>query len=142
MGHKNYTDLKFIWVSLLGFGLWFFYWGAHDILARANSEVAGRVLSNDITCPQIENSRCETKYIFESLKDGNQTILVAHAGGITISHLLKPGDIVLKSRGEFQYSVNGNIIEDFPIMQSLSSLIFGLLAICGAFILKKQSQQA
>jgi hypothetical protein len=136
MGHRDYTDAKFLWIALLLVGLWFTYWGAWNIFVGATADIEGRIVSARMNCPQPENSRCETQYVIESLRNGNKTKYIAHAGGLTISHLLKAGSTVSKRRWKLQYEVNGNLVDDFPLSESLISIFLGLLGVVGALVLQ------
>lgn len=136
MGHRDYIDSRYLWVTILMVGLWFVHWGTRNILVSISTEVEGRIVSAHMNCPQPENSRCKTKYTIESMKDGNRTEYIAYAGGLTISHLLQPGAVVSKHIGKLHYEVNGNLVDEFPLIESLISIYFGLVAVVGAFILR------
>lgn len=136
MGHRDYIDSRYLWVTILIVGLWFTYWGARNILIGVTAEIEGRIVSAQMTCPQPENSRCETKYIIESTNDGLRTEYIAYAGGLTISHLLHPGSVVSKHIGNLHYEVNGNQIDNFPLINALISICIGFVVIIGALVLR------
>lgn len=139
MGHPNYTDAKFRWIAILVVGLWLIYWGTWNVLTAATAEIEGRIVSARTNCPQPQNSRCETHYVIKSLQSGESKEYIAHAGGLTISHLLPAGSVVSKRYWKLQYEVNGTLVDEFPLGQSLISTFLGLLGVVGALVLRKRS---
>lgn len=136
MGHPDYTDAKFLWITILVFGLWSTYWGVISILERATADVNGRIVAVQLNCPQPGKGRCNTHYVIESLQGAGRSEYIAYAGGLTISPLLQTGSVVSKNRWKLEYRVNGNLVDEFPLNDCLGQIVLGLVGLVVAVVLR------
>jgi hypothetical protein len=99
-----------------------------EIYSREAIQICGVITEAQKKCDSDNVYRCSTRYTFDPLLS-----YIAECNDHSLSRELKPGDFICKKRGALTYTVNGSIINDFPltfyrILQSifLSALLFFL----------------
>jgi hypothetical protein len=114
---------------LIGFcvltGLAMFLWGG-EIYQRAEISLNGKVVSSETKCVQPQNNRCATTYIVESLS-GLRKTYVAGPNTHSLPRRLPIGTIVVKEAWKFDYSINGEHINDFPLWAYSGGILTALI---------------
>jgi len=108
--------------------IWLF--AGHEIYQRAEVALNGTVVSSETGCLQPYNNRCDTTYIVESQNHVRSTY-VAGPTDAPLGRRLPVGTLIQKDKWALTYSVNGKIVNDFPINFYGGLMLFGL--VCALF---------
>ena len=111
-------------------GIIFFLLGASEIARRLIIEVAGEVVEKEVSCSKPFNNRCVARYVILS-KEGGRLFYSAGPNDHSLSRRIEIGNIVHKRKWEVDYLVNGNRVNDFPVLFYFLMVVFG----CGIFVI-------
>ncbi|MBI3803845.1 MAG: hypothetical protein HY282_08800 [Nitrospirae bacterium] len=120
---KISTIAGFIW------GIPLFLFSFFGIMGRAQIDVSGTILESSTLCEQPSNNRCVTNYTIQSDMDGSS---IRYSAGPNDQSLNPPrgtfpsGTAIQKHRWSLKYSVNGKVVDDFPLVLYLIDGIVGL----------------
>ncbi len=103
--------------------IWLF--AGSEIYQRAAIELKGTIVSSNTTCMQPWNNRCATTYVVRA-DDGSQYAYIAGPTDKALRRRLPVGTVIVKDRWAFLYSLNGQRIDDFPILFYSGLLALGL----------------
>jgi hypothetical protein len=108
---------------LLAVLLWLF--SGSEIYQRGAIELNGTIVSSTTACMQPWNNRCATEYTVK-VHNGSQQTYVAGPTDRALPRRLPVGTVVIKTRWALSYSLNGQQVDDFPIL-----FYYGLLVVGG-----------
>jgi hypothetical protein len=108
-----------------GMLVWF---AASTILTRAFIDVSGTITSSITECDEEPDYRCSTTY---RVVGSGATEYVAHGNDPSLRRRLPVGTRLVKRWGELSYTINGQTINDFPIMLYSSLCALGVVLLAG-----------
>lgn len=112
---------------LLAVMAWLF--GGSEIYRRADFAVDGTLVSSTTTCVQPTKNRCASEYVVQS-NDGVRTSFVAGSTDSSLPRELPVGTVISKSRWSIDYFLNGQRVDDFPVVFYAVVMTFGVLCLC------------
>jgi hypothetical protein len=112
---------------LLAVMAWSF--GGSEIYRRGVFAVEGTLVSSTTTCVQPANNRCASEYVVLS-SDGVRTSYVAGPTDASLPRDLPVGTVISKRRWSIDYFLNGQRVDDFPVMFYAVVMAFGVLCLC------------
>jgi len=102
--------------------VWLF--AGNEIYQRAAVELNGSVVSSETSCMQPQNNRCATKYVVEG-HDHIRATYIAGPSDKALPRRLPVGTEIVKAKWALAYSINGQQINDFPIVFYAGILLLG-----------------
>ncbi len=100
----------------------------YPIYTRLAIAVNGTVISSQVTCVQPRKNRCVTRYVVRST-DGTQTNYAAGAADGALQRDMPVGTVISKARWSFAYFLNGERVDDFPVVFYSGLILLGVLCI-------------
>jgi hypothetical protein len=100
-----------------------------SIYERAAIQVDGTVVGREVVCQQPANNRCVTNYTLRRTADGSLYNYSAGPTNESLSSDLRVGAFVEKWRWHLIYKVDGNEVDDFPVLLFVGMLLMGFFAI-------------
>ena len=122
--------------GLIAFAILAWLFAGSEIYQRAAIELIGTVVSSETSCMQPQNNRCATEYVVEA-NDHSRKRYIAGPTDKALPRRLPVGTAILKNKWALAYSVNGEEINDFPIVFYTGLLVFGLCCVYWWYVLSK-----
>jgi len=110
---------------LFAIAAWLF--AGSEIYGRAAIELNGTVVSSETSCMQPANNRCATQYRVEAPGGSGQTY-IAGPTDKSLRRRLSVGTVINKDKWRLSYAINGQAVNDFPVVFYSSILVLGLMS--------------
>jgi hypothetical protein len=91
--------------------------------------VDGTLVSSTTTCVPPANNRCASEYVVLS-SDGTRASYVAGPTDASLPRELPVGTAISKRKWSLDYALNGQRVEDFPVLFYTGVLAFGVVCLC------------
>lgn len=111
--------------ALIGGGMFLFI-SVSEILARAEIEVSGTILHVSTECQQPYNNRCVTTYVIGSTQENSKVRYSAGPTDASLRQYLSPGTVIHKSKWSIDYSIDGSLVQDFPLYFYIPIALIGV----------------
>jgi hypothetical protein len=104
-----------------------------DMYARASQSVEGTIESSISSCMEPAHNRCGTSYL---VRTSSNAIVKHHAGPVDydLRRYLPVGAVIDKKKWEFSYTVDGQLVDNYPSNFFYGVFFAGLLIFFGSYL--------